>query len=559
MNSTLRIELDGTLITGRVDGLDSFVVTLRSEDEEGKVASSFSSELTFYDDGYQIINSKLIQPVSGFGDYVSVKLYDDYCGLMVFEGRINGDGIDWCEPNCYVSANIIQVDPQVSCIQNTMIWDNHNGFLSRSYNPVEYCIEIRPQFLMAMLDLITTVISGIIYFVLGVLVPVVVVVWAICKLINILAGVFGGDGVSCTGEFSNPREWIELITEIAGIFQQCGHKHPSPFVRDYIQNVCNKCGLTFKSSILNDPAGPYAHYYYLAMMAAQVDKGKYKTDNDELITDNLPVETLSTLMQTYLMPLFNARFKIIGNDLIFERKDYFFNSTNIWVDADDLISRGLVEDNSVCYTWTDKERPSYGNFEYSMDASEYIGNEVRRRWEDIVEWNPAPTNASQKGPLDVLITASAARCPKDGLPSYYANSGPDAEPMIMSQHRAFNYKFLILNELTKSWIKSDYPDSFTGGSIPGVAENQRVNYPMWFREGYAHNLYSDFHYINNPRLPGSTNYDFRFTFAFDCATYQSFSFDKTVSLIMGGQVKYGQVKELSVDFNKRTISVKGIV
>ena len=111
---------------------------------------------------------------------------------------------------------------------------------------------------------------------------------------------------------------------------------------------------------------------------------------------------------------------------------------------------------------------------------------------------------------------------------------------------------------SESYVANYYSNAFTGGSLT-ANEDERYNYPMWFREGYTNNLYSNFHYIDNPRLALATNYNFKFTFAFDCATYNSFDFNKTVKLVLGGNVKYGQVRELSVDFNKRTISVTGIV
>jgi hypothetical protein len=565
MNSTLRIELDGTLITGRVDGIENFVVTIRNQDEEGKIAHSFSSELTFYDDGYNIIKNKLINSWSGFGDFVSVKLYDSYCGQVVFDGKIQGDSIDWCEPGCYVSANIIEVDPVSSCIQNTTIWDNRNGFLNRQHNGIEYCLQIRPLFLHVVFAFLMLLLKALLDFITLLLTIPIALIYAMCFVIQRLCRVLACNAPDCDNPINNPVELWELTAEIKNQLGQCEHKHPAAYVRNYIKNVCDVCGLTFQSSILNDPN---SLYYDLTLLSAQVKKGINASDPNILIQDNLPVETLTTLMDSYLKPLFNAEYRIANNTLYFERKDYFFNSNNIWVDVEDLMNRGLVEDNLVCFSWIDKDRPAYANFQYTMDASEYIGNEVRRRWEDTVEWNPAPINPSQKGGLEVLVGSSAARTLIDGLDFdaggtaqalitlLFPLQNPNPRTMIMSQHRAFNYKFIITDS---RFIKNNYSDAILGNGNIGVDPNERVNYPMWFREGYNNNLYSLFHYINNPRLPGATNYNFKFTFGFDCLTYQNFSFDKTVSLVMGGQVKYGQVKELSVDFNKRTITVNGIV
>ncbi|MFM9060652.1 MAG: hypothetical protein ACKOQP_03200, partial [Bacteroidota bacterium] len=80
MNSTLKIELNGALITGRIDGIDNFVINYRQNDDDGTVVKSYSSELTFYDDGYQLLYSNLINNPNGFNTEVTVKIYDECCG-----------------------------------------------------------------------------------------------------------------------------------------------------------------------------------------------------------------------------------------------------------------------------------------------------------------------------------------------------------------------------------------------------------------------------------------------------------------------------------------------
>ena len=60
MAQNLTIELNGNLIQGRIDGADNFQITYRRADETGKLSQSYSSELTFYDDGYQMLKQNLI-------------------------------------------------------------------------------------------------------------------------------------------------------------------------------------------------------------------------------------------------------------------------------------------------------------------------------------------------------------------------------------------------------------------------------------------------------------------------------------------------------------------
>lgn len=130
----------------------------------------------------------------------------------------------------------------------------------------------------------------------------------------------------------------------------------------------------------------------------------------------------------------------------------------------------------------------------------------------------------------------------------------------MNQHTAFNYKFLIYDPLsgTEGEIRHNYPDAYTGGPV-GVDVDKRFNYPFWFREGRAGNLYSFYHYIDDPRLPSSLQFDFTFTFKYNCSQLADFSFDKTIRLVKGGAVVFGKVNELQVDHTKKTITVNGEV
>jgi hypothetical protein len=147
--------------------------------------------------------------------------------------------------------------------------------------------------------------------------------------------------------------------------------------------------------------------------------------------------------------------------------------------------------------------------------------------------------------------------------------------LLMNQHTATNYKFLIMKDSTynsNNLVKKDYSNTFTGGSISAyesatedsstiqnVPADKRFNYPLWFYEGRLRNLYSVFHVIKDPRLPGQQNFNFKFEFAFNCEELQNFSFDKTVRLRKNGVQLQGTVRELTVNYTNRTMIVEGIV
>ena len=244
----MKIELNGTLITGRVDGTEQFNITIRRADESGRLAKSFSSELTFYDDGFNILKTALIDPNDGFSQKVSVKIYDDCCnGNPVFEGYIFGDAIDWCEPGCFISANVVEDDEQVNCLKSTIIWDDWNGFSSAKQHPIiRYCIESRPEFFSYLLFFIQAILNwiffGIILGMIPALIAIVGIIYVICIVIDAICDIpfIGCNSPNCNTGFSNPIVFINNIFDVYNQMNElliaCGRFHPAPYVRDYIQN-----------------------------------------------------------------------------------------------------------------------------------------------------------------------------------------------------------------------------------------------------------------------------------------------------------------------------------
>jgi hypothetical protein len=584
MNS-MKIELNGVLITGRVDGTDNFEVTLRREDNFGRTARSFSTELVFFDDGYSILKAALIDPVNGFGLKVDVKIFDDCCSEPVFVGVIRGDAIDWCEPECSISSQVIEEQLSYNCIESKVL----NTDLDRNERvDLLYCIEGRPKFIHIVLGILLSILG---FVVSTVLLPFVVVILVIAALVYFVCSVVCVLPLTdctqddCDDSQSNPSNTVDLIQDLidetVGLFDTCNRKHPSGILRDYIKRTCQDCNLQFQSSILNDPS---SIYYNTVLWSAQVEKGVSNSiTSTELIAENTPLETLQTLFDNILKPTFNADFAIVGNTLIFERKDYF-NTTVQWIDAEQLLNDGRIAENKICFSWIDRERFAFGRFEYNLDALDIIGNEAKLRFNDIVEFN-IPFSPTQSGQYNVSLPLSPARFRSDDVDNegtifeileFFQGgllnlifggqfTNQNNKSMLLNNHCGFNYKLLIWDgdDLEFGTVKNNYSDAFTGGPVfvdgANVDPDDRFNYPFWFKENNLNNLYSLFHYIDDPRNPSSTQFNFNFTFQFNCSDLSSFDWSKTIRLPKNGTIVNGRVKEVKINFINRTMSVNGIV
>ena len=505
---SIKIEFNGILLTGRIDGTETFNVTIANKTEDNRISKSFSSELTFYDDGFDMIKANLIDDPNGFTNKIDVKIFDSCCKEAVFEGVIRGDSIDWCDPVCAVTANIIEEDPGINCVKSTLIFDDHAGFLSSKVQPaVNYCLELRPAFIQVLIIWLAFILN---IAIIGILIPLIAVIFIIFGIIFVICLVIAGialliPGVTppdCTGGWTNP---VNIINDILDAFDSlqdqligCGRFHPTPYVRDYIQNVCDKCGLSFQSSIINDAS---SIYYNLAYFSAEVEKGRLQSSSDKtLIKGNEPLLTLEIFLSDYVAPLFNAKWEIVNNVLILERVD-FFQNTAVWVNTFDLDQNQKLIDGVVCYNWIDEDRAAYGRFEYTKDGQEYIGNEAGARFNDIIDWNDPP-NEIQSGKYEFLTPSAASRFRDDEVEidvySFFADAlggavnavfgGAFSESqyyLLMNQATAFAPKFLILQSSTpndNNLVRRNYSDAFTGGPVveDGVTipEDARFNYPL---------------------------------------------------------------------------------
>jgi len=591
MTSPISIKLNGQWITGRIDGTDSFNVEMVLNSETNQPGQSFSSELTFYDDGYSILKTALIDDPNGFNNSVPIEIFDTCCNDAVFVGVIKGDAIDWCEPKCFISANVIQETPAFNCIQSTLIWDNWNGFLDQPRPAMRYCIEISNIFIQVLLGYFAYIIFFIVEFILYPFLLAAIVIFALVYFVCTIVCAISTDcsQSDCNNNYSPGTvidTYRDILSTLNSFMVPCGRFHPSALVRDYINNACGKCGLNFQSSILNDASSPY---FNTVLMAGAINRGRKKGDgNFTLISENLPVETLETFLNNVLKPVFNAEWRLYGNTLIFERKDYFQTTSN-WIDAVALIGQKKIVNSEICFSWIDKDRPSFADFRYIPDATESAGNEAINRWSDIVEWNN-PFNPAQKGKKEVILNLTPVHTREDrvgrflfdnsnyfnfyefmenaagglintfsgGAYSQYSNA------ILLSQHTFLNYKLVIWNgNLSSGGIAMGYPDVFTGGQVSDangiIPFNNRANYPFWFVPGRTNNLYSLFHYIDDPRLPQTTQFNFDFEFEFSCSDLTSFDWSKTISLLKNGQIVNGRPTQLTINFNNRTIKVQGIV
>lgn len=557
----MKVYIDNIPIVNPLGALNNPTITLREKTETGEIGFSFTGDLEFSGQEYDYIYNKLVTDPNALVNKVLLKFENDCCAQnQVYEFYITAKSLKWCEGKCELSAAAVEksfAEEKLTCLKNTLVYDNWNNFTGAKHPRMVYCNELRPSWMHYVMIFIAlaTLLS------LNSWLPLIAVIAVIINFVNgIIAFCNNNFGtnwgqISFNGSTTIDQNLLnQTFNSIISYVVGCGRKHPSPLVRGYIINVCSKCGLNFVSSILNNPG---SDYYETVYMNAPVIKGVDEYDTTTYWRDeNRPLLSGAMLLDQ-MKSIFNAEYKIQGNNLVFERRDYFIPSA-AWLD---LTTYPKV--NSVCWQWSAKQRYSYGTFYYQKDGINWVGSEAVDRWGDIIDWN-VPYSSLQKGELRPLIPFAACRFRDDGIDddviSFFKNFPWIGgiiknynNVIIMNSDNCFTPMLLIWDNSTPvsdAKVKIFYPPGNAG-----VGLNECYNYPYWFKQGYPGNMYDRFWYIEDPRVSGYQGKDFTAEVVFDCDLLSAVDLTGIVKTSLGN----GKVKEISINFANNTMQITGSV
>lgn len=579
----MRVVLNGVNVDPKnVEGEGGINIVITVSDTETDTAlKRASNELTFYGEGvgepFQVLKLALINAQNGRLAEVPVEFWWDCDGQSerVFKGVFRGAEASWCTGDCFIKCTAIEKTEDTKaadCMKSTLIGDNRNGFKQQAHPRMVYCDELKPDWLHHVILSASTGVVGILvtlYPIVAIFSTLIDITNALIDAINTLGFSIDNidfDGNSQTTFLDEYTLWKDrLVDNIIG----CGRVHPSPLLRDYINNVCTICGLNFSSTILNNPS---SDYYNTVLFSAPVKKGT-REDTDLYIDDNEPYKTGETLLQE-LGIVFNARKRIIGQTLYFERKDEL-PGASVWVDPAQLRAQGRLIDD-VCFKWSSGDLPAFATYSYSEDALDIVGNEARHFYSEQIEWN-SPPNDVQRGEKKTLFPFSMNRNRGDNIgsdilgdyaqfPFWTADIAQYPSVMLLERGLSAQPKLLVWDGNLSFGRVKRY-------DITGYEKNgdENFNYPYHLTEfnvtpntGYAsnaagHALYARFHAINNPRVQQIRGVDFQFRFEFTMQHLQTMNPFAPVPVdpTDTGTIIQGETSTITINLSEGTILVAG--
>src|SRR5690606_5309645 len=432
---------------------------------------SASGTLQFEDRAYHFIKNWIVDHIAAPLNSIDVKIEHVGCG-MYQEFVIKPTQLQWCDDgNCIYELNLQQKDEPYQCIQKTLIDDNWQGWFhkhtTKKHPRFVYCNEGRPIAIMVGMWYISTLLFLFMIQITGVILVIQAIVALIKDIVNIIIGIINGiiwlvggnkigkikGGLGNTDWFDPTKVMKSFYTETSG----CGYTHVAPLIRDYITNVCDKCGVKvdrasapifFAEYINIDTSAEREEgiksrenpYYWATYLAPTTTKGYRRMKRlfgqkqspiyywNEA---NAPLLSLEQLLNQ-LKVLFNAEWRIQTDakgqpTLYFWRKDWYYNGKILYNfrDGDDRLKilRGM------CFSWNDNVLPTFISGLYGDDAMDSCGNLAKYYYNDKVSIANKVNSSLFAGEYAKNSEFSPAKFRQDGLDEDYLM---DAVRVIMN-------------------------------------------------------------------------------------------------------------------------------
>lgn len=447
---------------------------------DGGIASkkSASGALLFEGEAFQLLKNWLIDDVSASLNVVQVMIEYVGCGRFT-DYQITANDITYCEDAvCTFSVTLKQLDLPLDCIKRTIISDNWQGWFQsvpangKKHPRFSYCKETKPNLQLAVQMALAAHLGAVAYIllilvgppllvILAVVLALATVINAIISAINTIPGIniptFNTSGLQnainqLAGAFTGGLfDWFaNLMLEMVG----CGREHPAPLIRDYISNVCAKCGvrvdaqtapvffsniITWSTSSRGVLSNAYNEHYNACFLYTENKRGIRRflnfningneiPSNEYYIPETRPLDTLDMFLDR-LKGLYNFEWelKYINNSgqlqptLYIQRKDYFKqpNGTGYLFDfsVNGADRSKLIK--GICYEWNGQKQPAFIRGLYEEDAIDSCGNEAKHYFNDIVTTGNVDINPNFDGTRDKTQRFGATRFRLDGVSNDY--------------------------------------------------------------------------------------------------------------------------------------------
>lgn len=368
--SDYRLFLDGKEVTSDVKDLNKVKLTVALDSDQEVVEYGTVSSLEVTGSTAKIIDD-FVSGCSSLEKEMPAELVVNTadCGIIKIPLVVNARGSKCCPSDCkaYISLSTSNSDTQAKeKLDRTLYYEN--GFTEAFNHPrIGYCDQ-QSDFLYAILYTIRQILATVLlplFFIVKALVAFVVV---ICEAVNLIPLV----NIDCPDFQFNPIG--DLFELIDGFLTGCGRYVHCPLLREIFEYQAAQCGLTLKSSTLQNLGSPR---YDSCIACLDIEQGVSCDKDVNWQEGNQPLTTVLELMKMYAQ-MINGKVRIINGCIYIERKDFFDRFQG---ELADLNQVGTTSgDEEICYSYDLEELCASDKIEYCEDSEEKEGKKVQRNY-----------------------------------------------------------------------------------------------------------------------------------------------------------------------------------
>ena len=341
---------------------------------ETAAATSF----TIRGDFYAFVYYWLWKDTSAVNNAIECRIFDKVCNKYLHgEYYIKPAGIQFCKEECTLDVSAKHEDLTLKCLQRTLVDTDqatnpdaaHDWFSGGMLHPeFGYCKNNKFIYAISLLALAMTILSPTGIFIL---------------LPLLVAGV------------------LDSLYERA---RGCDRKLPSPLITTYIENLTDNCNVSYSDTVFTTPS-KYTQLNKACIFYAPVEKGIDLQDNTTLYKLTNALNYSGERFFEFLQKRFNLKWRVNPAGLLIRHFDEPYQG---------YPALDLSDVPDVCCEWNGTKPPSYGKYDFALDALDTEGNGSRRAYNDIVEYND-PYSPAQDGAITRMFEDSTPAFRNDGL------------------------------------------------------------------------------------------------------------------------------------------------
>lgn len=339
--------------------------------------------VTIRDAAFQFVYDWLLGSPCGVLNAVEVMITDELCKKRFRTFEIKADNLAYSPYGrpCEFEVKLREADPVWHCIHKTFIWDNWQEWFIDGSSKQHPCfltaIEPRPR-------LINSARMGLSIF---------------GRTIPIFSAIF--------------NESDDAFRRIQGV----DNFVDAPLIRDFISNVCDKCGISV-DTMFHDSGNPYHNaclYYPGSGAMHNSDASGVTSPALWFHFENRWNITLAELLDK-LKVIFKAEWYVTPNNtLVFQPKgDFLANAATPIIDLTNPTLSTKWDKTSLEYSFNGEKQPAYGRYQYTIDASDLASQEAQPLHNDIVDYDGPTNNLMLEGNIANTFEFASTGFVRDG-------------------------------------------------------------------------------------------------------------------------------------------------